>query len=339
MCRVFIFGAGASAGYVHPPDSNKGIHPPVAGNFFQTVGELYRESGLPQDFGDLWGFLKKYYGINERMEPSPDIEEVLTLLDIGDRKKDARQQLLKLIAITFEKIIVNYESDKFYSKIVEQLTGNDVIITFNWDLLVDNRMASSNNGPNYGVNLLEPVLSRGMETTSGNLLLKPHGSMNWMTCRKCKTNYAYIMSGKTVAQHSRGEPILCHNCDDETEPLMIPPTLIKNYSHPVIEAVWKKADRVLRKASEIVVVGYSLPVTDFKVKWLFMNASANRKATLRKLTIIDKPCPDESSASPALKEKFKRVFLVDKDTTVQAKYCDVGCVKKVDEVLECVFNG
>ena len=195
------------------------------------------------------------------------------MLDIGGTKRKARRQLLDLIAVTLGKVIVGGPCEH-HTRLVHSLHIDDAIITFNWDLLVDNTIAVDHeDGPDYGVNLLEPINERALPI--GNLgnrprLLKPHGSMNWMTCRTCRRSFAYILAGKTAARYHAGDCVPCRYCGRPTEPLLIPPTLMKNYKHPVIKAVWDEAACVLRQATEIVIVGYSLPPTDFKAKWLFM---------------------------------------------------------------------
>ena len=49
-----------------------------------------------------------------------------------------------------------------------------------------------------------------------------------------------------------------------------------------------------------------MPITDFRAKWLFMEAVAERKQPLKKLTIVDK-YPN------GLFEKYKKLFRVNND--------------------------
>ena len=325
MSRVYILGAGASAGY---ENGERRISPPDARSFFKVVGTLLNENdGLNHTrFSDLWAFLEKYYqvSVNKLEQCELDIEEVLTMLDVGKVKPKARQQLLNLIAVTLDKII-DVNLCQHHRRLVNSLRAEDAIITFNWDLLVDNNVASLGHegGPNYGVNLLEPIQETPWPVGNRRnkpLVLKPHGSLNWMTCRRCRKSFAHILVGKTAAHHYAGQVFKCRHCDGTTEPLMIPPTLMKNYNHPVIKAVWEEAGRVLRQAEHVVIVGYSLPPTDFKAKWLFMEASANCSSSLQSLTIIDidrKP--------KLLKQKFQQVFHADDSITKITK----GGIQKV----------
>jgi NAD-dependent SIR2 family protein deacetylase len=324
MGRAYILGAGASAGY---ENGDRPITPPTARTFFHAVGGLLNgNDGLDRSrFPDLWAFLGRYYrvAVDRLRDCELDIEEVLTLLDVGRAKPKARRQLLDLIALTLEKVI-HGSPCQHHQRIVNSLRAEDAIITFNWDLLVDNIVALNHEGgPDYGTNLLDPIRETAWPVANGRskpLVLKPHGSMNWMTCRKCRRSFAHVLVGKTAAICHAGQDVPCRHCNRSTEPLMIPPTLIKNYKHPVIKVVWAEAARVLRLAEEIVVVGYSLPPTDFKARWLFMEASANRAAPLRSLTIADQdPSP--------LKQKFQLAFHADETVTraIKGGIRDVPC--------------
>lgn len=144
--------------------------------------------------------------------------------------------------------------------------------------------------------------------------------MNWMTCRKCRKSFAHILQGKTAAEYHAEQIMRCRYCSDKTGPLMIPATLLKRYEHPVIKAVWDEASRALRQAEEIVVVGYSLPPTDFKARWLFMTASVERRVALRCLIIVD------TNPEPLI-NKFHLAFHAGDDVTRTV----IGGIKKASE--------
>ncbi|GAF67288.1 unnamed protein product, partial [marine sediment metagenome] len=96
----------------------------------------------------------------------------------------------------------------------------------------------------------------------------------------------------------------CPACKGQTSSVIIPPTLGKAYEvWPVINSAWQKAREALESADEITIVGYSLPVTDFKAMWLFLESVANRKEPLRKLTVVDK-YPN------GLFDRYKKIFRV-----------------------------
>ena len=318
MRRVYILGAGASAGY---ENGQCGIRPPTARKFFTVVKALLEKGDLHRDrFSRLWEFLEKFYRVKpDGLDTSSlDIEEVLTMIDVAGKKPVVRRELLDLIVLTLNRIIYGNPCPH-HRRLLDSLGPDDAIITFNWDLLLDNLVAQG--GPNYGANMLEHVEETAWTAGRGRsapLVLKVHGSLNWMTCHKCRKSFAHILEGKIAAQYHAGQSVPCRHCNSATDPLIIPPTLLKNYKHPVIKAVWNEAARVLRHADEITVVGYSLPLTDFKAKWLFMEASANRAVPLRNLTVVDL-CAD------GLKDKYQRVFCLPEVRTVTGGIRDVPC--------------
>lgn len=307
MSRLFILGAGASAGY---ENGQYGIAAPTSRTFFRSVGELLDRGVLaPRHFSHLWAFLEKYYGVrqDDLTHCDLDVEEVLTMVDVGKPTSHIRRELLSLIVLTLDKVMYGIPCPH-HRQLLRTLSPDDAIITFNWDLLIDNLVAMDyNEGPNYGTTLLEPVHDAPGQVgnqRSAPLILKLHGSLNWMTCRKCHTSFVHILSGKTSAQHYDGHPISCRYCSGLTEPLMVPPTLLKNYNDPVLKATWKEARRVLRLADQLVIVGYSLPVTDFKAKWLLMEASANKEPAWRAVTIVDE------NPTQCLEDRYRDVLRV-----------------------------
>ena len=72
----------------------------------------------------------------------------------------------------------------------------------------------------------------------------------------------------------------------------------------LLDKFWKEALTSLKNANEVIIIGYSLPVTDFRTKWLFMKSVAMRQRSLDKLTIVDKYPNNE------LFEKFKSLFRI-----------------------------
>jgi len=112
-----------------------------------------------------------------------------------------------------------------------------------------------------------------------NVILKLHGSLNWFVYsgvnRYAFTNKTDVSNkGKTLL--SRGhwwfnEPAVKDG--EIIEPLIITPTLYKNYSGNVlISSVWEQAKKLLDGCNRLVIGGYSFPPTDFAVRKLFLEA-------------------------------------------------------------------
>src|SRR5262249_52517049 len=112
-------------------------------------------------------------------------------------------------------------------------------------------------------------------------LLKLHGSLNWLYCRTClrlelgesaARRYAKIV-GQLVDQDDLKTSFtpdghLCPTCDEKMCPLLIAPTHLKDYRNPHLAQVWYEAESVLREATRVIFIGYSLPDDDVEVVYL-----------------------------------------------------------------------
>ncbi len=312
MNRVFILGAGATAGY--KTDCN--IAPPVAASFLAAAVRLCKNKTLPAErrleknkFALVWGFVEKHYPAqfnnlakraNAQLPHSIDIEELLTLVDLAGNRP-LREQMVRLIVLTLYGILWGGHC-KHHERLLSSLDPDDAILTFNWDLILDNLAFSHGTPPDYGTTLLN--VRGGIEGNQrGPLVLKLHGSMNWTTCDSCSYHEARGLEGKIVAHAFMGTAIQCPRCHEPMDALMIYPTLFKTYDRPLWKQIWERARCVLRSAREIRVVGYSLPPTDFAAKWLFRQTSVERNRPLESLTIVD------TSHNPtALLDRFADVF-------------------------------
>lgn len=69
---------------------------------------------------------------------------------------------------------------------------------------------------------------------------------------------------------------------------MITPTQKKDYRNPHIAQVWYKAEELLRSASSVVFVGYSMPVDDVEVVYLLKRGLAHLSAPDITVVALDK---------------------------------------------------
>ncbi len=95
-------------------------------------------------------------------------------------------------------------------------------------------------------------------------VLKLHGSANWGVCRGCRK--AKAQDDLVVAFEKAYVPRrrkTCPRCKDKPiESGIVPPILEKSGESRHIGLVWLAARQALRRAREIIVIGYSLPQTD-----------------------------------------------------------------------------
>jgi hypothetical protein len=118
-------------------------------------------------------------------------------------------------------------------------------------------------------------------------LLKLHGSLNWLYCRTCarleigaseSRRYLKVlgkMLGPSLETFYSADGAPCAICQTKLRPLLIAPTHLKNYRNPHIAQVWYEAEQVLRNASRVVIVGYSLPDDDVEVVYLLKRSLAH----------------------------------------------------------------
>ncbi len=117
------------------------------------------------------------------------------------------------------------------------------------------------------------------------LVLKPHGSMEWHYCNKCHLvvhqSSPVSNAGYIVAVAASEYP--CPNCKTTTifERLLVPPACDGAYLRtPFLETIWEQAETALLAADVLIIVGYSFPASDHRLRQLLRRVSgAHRKLT------------------------------------------------------------
>lgn len=110
-------------------------------------------------------------------------------------------------------------------------------------------------------------------------LHKLHGSCDWAHCCGCgriallytsrflrerKLTSEKRTLEKFVSQLQGTKLARCERCDSMLRPVIIPPTLVKNYSNNHIRHVWSHAERELTRCTEIYFIGYGLALDDLE---------------------------------------------------------------------------
>jgi hypothetical protein len=160
-------------------------------------------------------------------------------------------------------------------------SGSSTVITFNYDMLVeyalewcrlfdhDDVRVLMSSALRYGpTRPYQPAtgISHGEQRAETFDLLKLHGSVDayWVPGD---------VSGATINRWDPGtrwrQPVV--PSDDERrevlpgrEPFLIPPAAAKSafYANPVSRELWQRAAAAIGQADEVVLIGYSLPMTD-----------------------------------------------------------------------------
>lgn len=217
--KAYLLGAGASRSYELSPT---GQRMPLARDVFETFSKLKISSNQWVLIGDIVNRVSESRSIppEEFGTFNEDIEEFFSqaeedLLAAIGKKLDIEiilasrvvNQLIFLFASIINEI-QNGPLSKAHQNLTRTLSADDRVITFNWDTLMDRALATETSWrTDFGYQVIPHLIHRdgwvsptpGIVTTP--LLLKLHGSTNWLT------------SYNTM---ERGKPTLMQTSDPST---------------------------------------------------------------------------------------------------------------------------
>jgi len=196
--NAYLLGAGASKSYEISKTSER---LPLANDFFNTFNKLDISANGWVLVGDIINYVKTTRKVSalEFASFNEDIENIHS--EIQDRyldaiKKNNVEDIIRL-GKTFTQLIFLFSSvineiqngneSNFHKNLVLSLDNEDSIITFNWDTLIDkslryNTSWSLKNGYYVAPKLIhKDGWIKGENGNSKNLLLKLHGSSNWLS--------------------------------------------------------------------------------------------------------------------------------------------------------------
>ncbi|MGH9700893.1 MAG: SIR2 family protein [Candidatus Acidiferrales bacterium] len=317
---AIIFGAGASRGGL---ESQTSIPPPVDKDFFDIANQLSGH-GTPKlakrVLNDVWQLYRKTNGVGletyyRDLETRAIIGEFAKTAnqpkDWRKRQKELEELIRRVyvhttVADTRDSTVQPKKSD-IHKSILEVLRNNDTVITFNYDLVIEESFSSAELwNPVDGYKIKTYGKTRGWTkrwleerkykpgTKSKIQLLKLHGSLNWElyptgTAIRLKPR-PYLVSkrkGKT-----RFEKIL-----------ILAPGWKKEVDKNPYRQFWRTARLQLEKCNTLIILGYSLPETDLLAQSLLaevVRTRAARNDSLKQLHIADH---EES-----VKERFVKLF-------------------------------
>ncbi|XDD41671.1 hypothetical protein AB3N58_10145 [Leptospira sp. WS60.C2] len=287
MKTIWILGAGATI-------SNDRKYPSIM-DFFSRGKEyfLINESSktVRDEYEDLKNYALNYLNKNiMRKNDKIDIEYFLTHLyiEFDNSKNPEIENMINKIIGLIKKVLLESEKRAPFSTEYETLAtsflnfNTSTIITFNWDTLLD-KILKSKKTPHY--NYLERELSakylwgytNGPKHSpyleypkNGELYLKLHGSIDWVTC---KTSNCRLRNLMFLKEDITGE-YYCSECHEVCNTLIIPPILNKQYNeYPSIKKAWNLAFKEISNSNKIIIWGYGLPPTDFYANWLFSRST------------------------------------------------------------------
>jgi len=175
----------------------------------------------------------------------------------------------------------------------KQNNRSNVVITFNYDLVLDGALRGVGVEPIYGLEHVSIEESGFVIEKAKNLvLLKLHGSTNWAVCSSCQR--IHILRTK-AADPLELRSRMCLNCKHpKLNLLLVPPSWDKSEYREVMRPVWKSAVDALKAAKRICVIGYSMPETDMFFKFLLTLGLAESQQLYR-LIVVDFLAPHVTS--------------------------------------------
>ena len=277
--RIFVLGAGVSVSSGYPPVKV----------LLKEVLEFGQRTG--KDIGKIIEVIKVLFpNFNPKFGNFPNIEDFLGLLDtmqamslsseqmrgkkwapiklrrrplyFSEEISEIKEELLRLIS---EYFFLNTRPVKPFLEFSKRLTRGDVIVTFNWDLLLERSLYELNKSYWY-------FWRRSKDLQDVIPILKPHGSINWVQREKIHSSVeGEEMGHRLLALREFSPP-------KGIVPYIIPPSPKKEFKTEEIEMVWNDVNEAFLRADKFYFLGYSLPRTDLQARYIFrMGLMYNKK--------------------------------------------------------------
>lgn len=87
---------------------------------------------------------------------------------------------------------------------------------------------------------------------------------------------------------------------------MITPTQKKDYRNPHIARIWYQAEDLLRSATEVVFIGYSMPADDVEVVYLFKRGLEHLHPA--QITVVEFDQRQRVAAEHEVGQRYQSVF-------------------------------
>jgi len=321
-----------------PPEGHPELHshpPPMTNGFFaKDLLEALAYPEAEQDFGEVVDYIRATKLLTDEFGEGSwktiDLEEVFTSLEIGREFQNSESDESALLLLTRNKLVryirriiglcTQYTYGEHYRRLARALDPNDTVITFNWDLLLDQEFLPYNllaHPYSKFFNTIQPEeVTVNYQNPGSGLYLKLHGSLNWFRCgnHKCQGSAKIKFHGNTQSCLSVNQGIgevSCEQCGSDMSPVIVPPLLRKPVGEDsAIRSAWGLARTRLATASKVVVIGFSASPTDFYASWLLRSTVGIRKAA--KVVVVN----PGNQANQAFRNRMDAIFLSGYDSSL-----------------------
>ena len=257
---------------------------PLISNMFKEIINFKNSYNDIYDYDILEKAYKRLYNESINSNTKKSYEDFISQIDVlknfefneeeetGFFENGFWSQALKssmyIITELFEKIEreQNNEQFNFYNGFIENLNNDDVIISFNWDTLIENALMRNNIPFSYRPNEKNKLP-----------LLKLHGSLSWIDLPKDikpKIDNIYeAIDGRTTLLYTNDCRYVKPKIGLDNFSFIITPTIMKNPLRNVaMRNIWTKAYNSLRDSNKIYIIGCSFSGVDFHAKGLMKSA-------------------------------------------------------------------
>jgi hypothetical protein len=325
MNHVYVLGAGASTASANTPlgrdlvwsyHSDCGLLVPINDGvpdlseenenfknfrkFLELCSFIYPEfKSLPEKWDDRG---EEIFQLYDRIEKKHSVDELLELLH-----RNGDKQGIELVRkLVFEHLVESSigSQNLLYKKFITEILKNNSkqnssIISFNFDFLLheDNEVYF-----NYLLKFdwIDPNRRKIYARSNPIRLIKLNGSLDWGICPSCNSLYLY---SPHMFRNSYDDKRCSLKCGVSIQPFIVIPH--ENYKS-IIEPLWSLAERELKRANIVTVIGYSFPEYDKKVIDLFSKSLEPHT----KLQVVNhcETNEDKGRKKDAILLKYKKMF-------------------------------
>jgi len=197
--------------------------------------------------------------------------------------RDVRNAARRLMAAECAAFLVDAdpETERWapYVAWVNSLTARDVVITFNYDRVLETAQGHTD----AALHVVTP--GEGMAADKANVL-KLHGSVDWRRLEVSGT-------GEVIFRKEE-DPHFCVTCEDY-EIAIASPGPTKRRATKELAALWRQALNAVEQASVVIFVGYRFPPTDAEARNALLGALS--KATRSAVHTVLGPETGSSTSS------------------------------------------
>jgi hypothetical protein len=287
--RVLVLGAGASRSVSYSAEAR--YRSPLNTDFLDLLqqrlaGAREKEikDAITSVLNRLWGMSFDYWRSMERAFYTLHLRAYLADKLGSKLEHDSSTKVIDDFAISIQALLRlahQYGECEYHQRLFAPLGYGDAIITFNYDLVAERalRRRFEEQRVDFGAWLYGFKLRLGH--MYGPILLKLHGSSNWKLTESVPTPYQNSWKDFDKSPGYRG-----HYAEGGVFPILLPFWDKRIEKNPWIK-LWTRAHSKLAAATQVLIWGYSLPLTDVKAQQLFVLGLGKERTEQLSLCIVD----------------------------------------------------